>query len=209
MDTTNPLPTRGARLVPGGSSAEGGQGTFLPTTPVLDVVIPVHNEERDLEPSVRRLRAFLDTSVPWPALLRQALVFGAIGVVSTLAYAVLYLWLRSSMEATPANALALVATAIANTAANRRLTFGVRGSGSMLRDQVGGFVALGIALVITSASIDALDLLAPDAARAVELAVLIAANAAATVTRFFVLRSWISHAPRASLRPAQLERTVR
>ncbi len=79
----------------------------------------------------------------------------------------------------------------------------------MLRDQVGGFVALGIALVITSASIDALGLLAPDAARAVELAVLIAANAAATVTRFFVLRSWISHTPRASLRPAQLERTVR
>ena len=27
--------------------------------PVLDVVIPVHNEERDLEPCVRRLHAYL------------------------------------------------------------------------------------------------------------------------------------------------------
>jgi glycosyltransferase involved in cell wall biosynthesis len=32
--------------------------TFL--APVLDIVVPVYNEERDLEPSVRRLRAYLD-----------------------------------------------------------------------------------------------------------------------------------------------------
>ncbi len=182
MDSTNPLPTRGAVLVPGGSSAGDEHG---------DLPHP-HRERPSRFP-----------------LLRQALVFGAIGVVSTLAYAVLYLWLRGFMDATPANALSLVVTAIGNTAANRRLTFGVRSGGSMIRDQVGGFVALGIALVITSASIDALDLLAPDAGRAVELAVLIAANAVATVTRFFVLRSWISHAPRAAMRPAHLERTIR
>ena len=194
MDTTNPLPTRGARPVTGGSAAGDGHRHLLPTAPVPGHVV------------LRGTRRARTASSP---LFRQALVFGAIGVVSTLAYAVLYLWFRGVMDATPANALALVVTAIGNTAANRRLTFGVRSGGSMLRDQVGGFVALGIALVITSASIDALDLVAPDARRAVELAVLIAANAAATVTRFFVLRSWISHAQHASLRPAQLERTVR
>lgn len=197
MDTTNPFPIRGARLVPGGSSAGDELGDLpLPTSPVHGAVAPALGAGRDRERPTRL------------SLLRQAVVFGVIGVVSTLAYAVLYLWFRGAMDATPANALALVVTAVGNTAANRRLTFGVR-TGSMLRDQVGGFVALGIALVITSASIDALDLVAPDAGRVLELAVLIAANAAATVARFFVLRSWISHAPRASLRPAQVERIVR
>jgi glycosyltransferase involved in cell wall biosynthesis len=36
-------------------------------TPVVDVVVPVHNEERVLETSVRRLRRYLDTSFPFTA----------------------------------------------------------------------------------------------------------------------------------------------
>ena len=148
-------------------------------------------------------------SRPASPVLRQALTFGAIGVVSTLAYAVLYSLLRGTVGAPSANALALVVTAVGNTAANRRLTFRVRGRASMVRDQVAGLVAFGIALLLTSASLAALDLVAPGAGRGVELAVLIAANAAATVTRFLLLRAWISQAPRGSLRPAELERTVR
>ncbi len=34
--------------------------------PVLDVVVPVHNEENDLEPCVRRLHAHLSTGFPYP-----------------------------------------------------------------------------------------------------------------------------------------------
>ena len=34
--------------------------------PVLDVVVPVYNEERDLEPSVRRLHAHLTDHFPYP-----------------------------------------------------------------------------------------------------------------------------------------------
>ena len=60
--------------------------------------------------------------------LREALTFCAIGVVSTLAYAVLYALLRGAVAAPAANAIALVVTAVGNTAANRRLTFGVRGA---------------------------------------------------------------------------------
>ncbi len=33
--------------------------------PVLDVVIPVHNEERDLDPCVRRLHAYLSDELPY------------------------------------------------------------------------------------------------------------------------------------------------
>ena len=35
-------------------------------TPVLDVVIPVHNEEKDLRPCVRRLRDHLGRTFPYP-----------------------------------------------------------------------------------------------------------------------------------------------
>ena len=35
--------------------------------PLVDIVVPVYNEERDLEASVRLLRAFLDASFPWRA----------------------------------------------------------------------------------------------------------------------------------------------
>ena len=56
-----------------------------------------------------------------PRLLSQALRFGAIGVVSTLAYLALFLLLRSPLGAQGANLAALLITVIANTAANRRL----------------------------------------------------------------------------------------
>jgi putative flippase GtrA len=38
----------------------------------LEIVIPVYNEERSLEPCVRRLRAYLDASVPFPAVITIA-----------------------------------------------------------------------------------------------------------------------------------------
>jgi putative flippase GtrA len=123
---------------------------------------------------------------------RELIVFATIGVVSTAAYAVLYLLLRSVTGPTAANALALVVTAVGNTAANRRLTFGVRGARSMLRDQIGGLVALAAALAITTLSVSLLGFLAPGAGRIVELAVLVVANALSTVARFVLLRSWIT-----------------
>jgi putative flippase GtrA len=130
---------------------------------------------------------------------RQLVLFGAIGIASTAAYAVLYLLLRSFVDPTAANALALLVTALGNTAANRRLTFGVRGRRSMVCDQVGGLAALGIALAITTVSVSLLDAIAPGAGRTAELAVLVIANALATLARFVLLRGLIGanqgHAP--------------
>jgi len=34
---------------------------------MLDIAIPVYNEETDLEPNVRRLREYLDQRFPFPA----------------------------------------------------------------------------------------------------------------------------------------------
>jgi putative flippase GtrA len=120
--------------------------------------------------------------------LRQVGAFAAIGVVSTLAYVALYALLRPLASAEVANVTALVATAIGNTAANRRFTFSVRGRAGMARDHAAGLLALGAALAITSASLALLSRVAPSAPHAIEIAILVAANAVATVARFLLLR---------------------
>ena len=120
--------------------------------------------------------------------LRQAGTFAAIGVVSTIAYVALYALLRPAVPAELANAAALLATAIGNTAANRRLTFAVRGRAGLARDHAAGLLALGAALAITSAALAVLQVAAPGAPPAIEVAVLVAANVAATLVRFLLLR---------------------
>ncbi|MGH7734313.1 MAG: glycosyltransferase, partial [Gemmatimonadales bacterium] len=47
-------------------------GTSAVSPPVLDVVVPVHNEAATVEASVRRVRAFLDEALPWPAVVTIA-----------------------------------------------------------------------------------------------------------------------------------------
>jgi putative flippase GtrA len=116
------------------------------------------------------------------------LTFGAIGVVSTVAYVALYAWLRQGASAGIANATALLITAVGNTAANRRLTFAVKARDGLARDHAAGLAALGVALAITTASLGALDFSAPNHGRTIELAVLVGANGAATVARFVLLR---------------------
>jgi putative flippase GtrA len=123
--------------------------------------------------------------------LRQLLHFGIIGAVSTAAYMALYLGARQLMPAVWANALALLITAVANTAANRRLTFGVSGSKDALRHQLEGGMAFAIGLALTTGAVAGLHLLAPNASHGIELAVLVGANAAATIIRFVLMRLWV------------------
>ena len=124
-------------------------------------------------------------------LFGQLVSFGLIGVVSTLAYAVLYLALREVMPAQAANALSLLVTAVANTAANRRITFGVRDAGGRLRHQSQGLVVFALGLAVTSGSLILLRRYDPTASHGVELAVLIAASVIATLLRFVLFRAWI------------------
>jgi putative flippase GtrA len=147
-------------------------------------------------------------------IIRQLVSFGVIGAVSTVAYVALYSWLREAMPAGIANALALVVTAVGNTAANRWLTFGVRGRDGLARDHAAGLIALGAALFITSASLVALSAIRPHHGRMSEIAILVGANAAATLVRFLLLRLAIGRAKgaRMSIAPAlatlsQSERT--
>jgi putative flippase GtrA len=122
----------------------------------------------------------------------EASSFAIIGVASTLAYVVLFTALRLVATAAVANAVALVVTAIGNTAANRRLTFRITGRETMLRDQAAGLAAFGLALAITTGAVGLLERLAPNPGRALEIVVLVAANGLATVARFVLMRTWIS-----------------
>jgi glycosyltransferase involved in cell wall biosynthesis len=118
----------------------------------------------------------------------QVVRFAAVGVASTLAYALLYLLLRVALPPTAANGLALAVTAVANTAANRRLTFGVRGRRNLLRQHALGALVFLLTLGLTSGAIAVLGALDPHPSRALEAAVLVVASACATITRFIGLR---------------------
>ena len=137
--------------------------------------------------------------------------FGAIGALSTVAYVVLYAGLRLLVEPQLANLLALLATAIGNTAANRRLTFGVRGSKQVLRHHVQGLLIFALGLGLTSGSLAVLSAVAAHPPRGVELAVLTGANLAATLVRFLLLRSWVFQPPQttATVRPEPVRILVR
>ena len=124
-------------------------------------------------------------------LLSQTVHFATIGVCSTLAYLALFLLLRP-LGPQAANLIALLLTAIGNTAANRRYTFGVRGRAGATRHQIEGLVVFGIGLALTSGSLAVLHGFG-EPARAVELAGLVLANLAATVVRFALLRGWVFH----------------
>ena len=135
----------------------------------------------------------------------QVASFAVIGAVSTAAYVGRYAALRNVLPASAANAAALVITAVANTAANRRVTFDVRGRDGLARHHAAGLVALAVALTLTSASLAALDVVAPHRGRLTEIAVLVAANATATLVRFLLLRLAIDRAAGARARGAAAE----
>lgn len=126
-------------------------------------------------------------------LLRQLVRFGTVGVASTLAYLLIFTALHASIGAQAANLVALLVTAIANTAANRRFTFGVRGGAGAARHHVEGLAVFGLALALTSGSLAAINALTAPTPHWLELAVLITANLTATVLRFTLLRGWVFH----------------
>jgi putative flippase GtrA len=171
---------------------------------ILDLRSRPETGERSHRQTADRMAAERPDTVGGPAarLGVQIGTFLAIGIASTLAYLAIYAGVRMVAPPITANAVALLITAIGNTAANRRLTFGVRERESILRHYLAGLGAFAIALAITTGAVGLLALVAPRAGRPLELAVLLLANLAATVMRFSVLRAVIAPDGRGSLRPA-------
>ena len=121
-------------------------------------------------------------------MVGQLARFAAVGVASTVAYAILYLLLHPVIGAQGANFAALLITAVGNIAANRSFTFGVRGREGAARHHLQGLVVFLLTWALTSGSLTALAAFAPDAGRGIQLAVLVVANLVATITRFLGLR---------------------
>jgi glycosyltransferase involved in cell wall biosynthesis len=147
----------------------------------------------DPDSRVRIVRTAVDDlrGVARLALGGQVWRFALVGIASTLSYAVLYLALRSPLGAQAANALALAITAVANTAANRRLTFDVRGREGIGRHHAAGLLVFALGLAMTASAVALLHAAAPGASHAAELAVLLLTSAAATALRYVALRFWV------------------
>lgn len=134
---------------------------------------------------------------PRPALpsgmRRQLPSFAIIGVISTLAQLVLFIVFRGFMGPLPANATSLMITAVLNTAANRRFTFGVTGTTGAFRHQLEGGLAFLTGLALSTGGLALLHLFVPHAPRTFELAALVTANGTATLVRFLLMRVWVFH----------------
>ena len=105
--------------------------------------------------SLARGRVPLVSKGPWPpagttSLPTQVMRFLGIGVLSTIAYALVFLLLRSHTDAVVANVLALLSTTMLNTAANRMWTFGVRGRVRAVTHQAQGLLVLAAGLAVTT-----------------------------------------------------------
>ncbi|MFJ5957595.1 glycosyltransferase [Paenarthrobacter sp. NPDC092416] len=130
---------------------------------------------------------------PRSSLFGQLVRFGAIGAVSTVAYLLIFLFCRGFLDPQLANFLALMITAIANTAANRRFTFGIQG-GNAVRHHFEGLIVFGIGLALTSGALALVHgSTTPD--RWLEVATVVGANLAATVARFLLFRLWVFRRP--------------
>ena len=87
--------------------------------------------------------------------------------------------------------MALLLTAVANTAANRRLTFGVSGRGGLVRHHLQGLLVLGCGLLVTSGALAGLHAVVEAPSHPAEVLVLTVANLAVTTMRFIAMRLWV------------------
>ena len=117
--------------------------------------------------------------------------FAAVGLLSTIAYALLFVALAGPLGSAAASAVALTLTAVANTAANRRLTFGVRGGTGIIRHHLAGLAVFALALALTSGALAVLDAADPRPPRLLETAVLVLASLCATVMRYVALSAFV------------------
>jgi putative flippase GtrA len=116
--------------------------------------------------------------------------FASIGVVSTIVFAVLFVALSGPLGRYGADVVALMLCSVANTAANRRLTFSLRGRSGRARHYLAGSVLAALPLALTLITL--LTLRAAGTTSLVTALVALAAiNAVATVMRFVLLRSWV------------------
>lgn len=148
----------------------------------------------DPAPSAASSGAFAVRPQWWqrhPVLAMQLRGFALVAVICTVISMTIFSSLRPVMDTQWANAISLILCSVLNTDLNRRLSFGIRGRALWWRDQRRGLWVMVLALIFTSGSLWVLREVSPNAPLLVELAVIVAGNAASAVTRFLMMRYWI------------------
>jgi putative flippase GtrA len=125
-----------------------------------------------------------------PRLASQLARFASIGVVSTAVFAVLFAVLAPEVGPVPADVIAVVVCAAANTAANRRLTFALRGRAGRARHHLGGLLIGVLPLVASLLAIAGLGR-AGVTSTGTLLLVLTVLSGACALARFVLLRRWV------------------
>jgi glycosyltransferase involved in cell wall biosynthesis len=125
-----------------------------------------------------------------PSLAGQIARFASIGLLSTALFTLLFYVLVGPIGAVPAGITAMLLCSLANTAANRRLTFALRGRTDLVRHHAAALGVNLLPLALTTGTLIALDLVGTTTL-GVQLVSVTAANAGATVARFVLLRVWV------------------
>ena len=111
----------------------------------------------------------------------------------------LFAWLAGALpSAQTANLLALLVATVANTAANRRWTFGVRGWHGLGRQHLQALAVFGLTWAMSSVALLLVGSVTASPGAALQTAAIAVANLAATVVRFVVMRRWIFSGDNAS-----------
>jgi putative flippase GtrA len=123
-------------------------------------------------------------------LAGQVARFASIGVVSTLLFAALLALMAGPLGLAAADVVALGVCAVANTAANRRLTFSLQDRSGRARQYAASLVLAALPLALTLLAVAGLAV-AGVGSLAARVVVLAAVSAVAAVARFAALRRWV------------------
>jgi putative flippase GtrA len=136
----------------------------------------------------------IEPTTPEPDLASQLVRFGSIGVVSTVVFALLFVLLQPALGVFGADVAALLACAIANTAANRRLTFALRGRRGRRRHYLAGALVAVAPLALNILALVVVGLAGVTDLWAI-LMTLTIVNGVASLGRFVLLRRWVFRRP--------------
>ena len=165
----------------------------------------VSTAKDDLRGIVRLRRAVASDRLPLEAVrermgrhpagegvLGQAWRFAGVGLVSTALHLGLFAWLATALpSAQVANLVALLSATVANTAANRRWTFGVRGRRHLGRHHLQALTVFGLTWGMSSLALLLVGAVSTDPGAAAQTVAIAAANLVATAVRFVAMRRWI------------------
>ncbi len=152
------------------------------------------------------IRTRMGRTAPSAGVGAQTVRFGIVGALTTVMHLGLFAVLASSaggMGSQGANTLALALATVANTALNRRWTFGVRRRRGAILNQAQGFAVFGLTWAMTALALAALAAAWPEAPTLAETLIVGVGNVVATVAKFVLMRNWMFAQPQdAAVAPA-------